>query len=219
MEGLIMSMSFTVVGCFVNQSPHRSNHCHRESRHLTDTTPRCVIGAILGIAVCATACGIGGDGPPYFIRGTASLPPCDEAPAETIAGSWIDEGVVEITGAGCLDAEPGERYTVCGLNWELSQQANTIEIMVDNEYRIDGRLCGDKLHLEGGWWLPVRDENGSCTYQEEDASEVVIQSGGNTLELTERQNGQQTYQTLEGTLSLGGTCTGRYTMALRPLSF
>ena len=39
------------------------------------------------------------------------------------------------------------------------QDGNDVTILVDEEYRIEGRLCGNQLYLRGGWWLPVEDED------------------------------------------------------------
>lgn len=158
--------------------------------------------------------GCGGDAGPYFIHGTARLPSCTEAPALTLASSWFDQGTVEVTSAGCDDARPGERYTVCPLDWAVSQQGNDVAITVDSEYELKGRFCGETLHLEGGWWLPVRDEAEGCTYEEDSASEVLIQREGNALKLGDPVQGAP--PTFRGTLSLGGSCTGRYEMTLTP---
>lgn len=59
-------------------------------------------------------------------------------------------------------------------NWAFTQDGN--DIVVD-EYRVKGRFCGDQLYLEGGWWLSVADEQGSCWYEDEDGDELGIQAG------------------------------------------
>jgi len=79
---------------------------------------------------------------------------------------------------------------------------------VDDEYRMRGRLCGDQLHLDGGWWLPTENETLGCTYDEDDAAEVVIDEGAATL--TVEDDGSRA----AGTLSIRAGCTGRYDMTL-----
>ena len=71
-------------------------------------------------------------------------------------------------------ANVGEIFTTCPLAWSFSQTGSEVEILVDNEYAILGRLCGDSLFLEGGFWLPVEDPEEGCTYDEDSAAEVVI---------------------------------------------
>lgn len=143
-------------------------------------------------------------GPPYFIPGSATLPACTEAPAFDLNGSrWSDSGTVTIGTAGCLDAQPGEKIDSCPLSWDMTQEGSDVEILVDEEYRINGRLCGSTFHLEGGWWLPVVDTDvGSCTYEDDSAAEVGIEMGGSSLAVTE--------VTMTGTLSVRGPCTGSY---------
>lgn len=166
---------------------------------------------LLGSVALAMSCGSDGE---YFIRGTARLADCDEAPAATLASRWFDTGLVEVTSVGCGDSQPGDHFSACALNWAITQQDSDVSITVDSEYRIKGRLCGETLSLEGGWWLPVQDETGNCTYDEDNASEVVIQSDGNTLQLTDDPESSATV--LAGTLSLGGHCSARYEITLTP---
>jgi hypothetical protein len=68
----------------------------------------------------------------------------------------------------------------------FTQDGNGVTIVVDTEYRIEGRLCADQLYLRGGWWLPVVDESlGYCTYEDDSADEVGIESEGNVLTVAE----------------------------------
>jgi hypothetical protein len=146
------------------------------------------------------------DGPPYFIPGTAELPACQDAAATDLSGAWYDNGEVEITSPGCEDTMVGDRITVCGLDWKISQSGNDVAIEVDGEYEIKGRLCGDQLHLEGGWWISVDLEGTGCTY--EDGVEVGIDAEASTLMLAEDG-------TVEGVLAIRSGCTARYDMVLR----
>lgn len=150
----------------------------------------------------------------YFIPGTGALPDCTEAPAANLDGScWFDRGVVTIESAGCLDTQPDDTFQSCGLSWLFTQTGNDVTILVDNEYRIDGRLCGDQLYLRGGWWLPVEDE-GLCTYDDDSAEEVGIQAGGNVL--TFDAAADQTPDQLSGALAVQGPCSASYDVALQP---
>jgi len=122
----------------------------------------------------------------YFIPGTGTLPDCDEAPVANLNGTgWFDNGTVTIQTAGCQEAIPGDVFPACALDWVFTrddENLNDVTIIVDNEYRIDGRLCGDQLHLRGGWWLPVEDEDVNyCTYEDDSAEEVGIMAAGNVL--------------------------------------
>ncbi len=105
----------------------------------------------------------------YFIPGTGTLPECDEAPSTDLNGTlWSDQGTVTILTAGCLGAELNTTFMSCTLNWAFTQNGDDLSIVVDEEYRLEGRLCGDQLHLRGGWWLPVVDEDvGYCTYDDD----------------------------------------------------
>ena len=148
----------------------------------------------------------------YFIRGSARLPDCMDPPAADLDGTeWYDNGVVTIESAGCGSAQPDDMFNVCALDWVMTQEGGDIEIIVDNEYRILGRLCGNDLYLEGGWWLPVEDE-GFCTYAEDSADEVGIDADGNVLTLG-LQPGSTLYQA-SGTLSLSGPCDASYSVTL-----
>ena len=147
------------------------------------------------------------DGPPYFIRGTARLPECSDAPAADLSGRWFDQGVLRITSEGCDEAPLDEELRVCALDWELTQDGNEVDLLVDGEYELRGRFCGDTLQLEGGWWLPVEAEGFGCTYEDEDAAEVVIDAGGATL--TYASEGTRT-----GVLSVRERCTAVYDITL-----
>ena len=154
---------------------------------------------VLLLAGCAP------DEGPYFIPGSAVLPSCTEAPAADLSGAWYDNGEVEITSEGCEEAALGERITACGLDWAVTQTGNEVSIEVDNEYEIKGRLCGDELHLEGGWWLSVDLGGTGCTY--DDGVEVGIEAGSSTLTLTPEG-------TVAGVLEIRSACTARYDMYL-----
>ncbi len=151
----------------------------------------------------------------YFIPGTGTLPDCSEAPDVDLNGTvWFDQGTVLILTTGCADAEPDAMFVSCALNWVFTQNGNEVGIVVDEEYRIEGRVCGDQLYLRGGWWLPVQDE-GMCTYDEDSAAEVGIQAEGNVLTFipADGQNGAQ----MSGTLSVRGACSAEYEVTFGPL--
>ena len=153
---------------------------------------------VLVVAGCPSE----GEGP-FSVAGSARLPNCTEDAALDLDGhTWIDRGTITTSSAGCLDAEVGDTFTACTLQWVFSQQGREVEILVDNEYVVAGRLCGDELHLEGGWWIPVADEHSNCTYEDDSASEVGIEQGGSTLVVTE--------DALSGTLRLQGECAAEY---------
>lgn len=164
-----------------------------------------------GALLLASMISCGGQGPPYFIQGTATLPDCVDPPAFDLSGSWSDSGLVTIETNGCDGAQPGEELQSCALTWVMTQTGQDIEIIVDDEYRIDGRLCGDILHLEGGWWLPVQDEM-MCTYEEDSAAEVGIQTGGSTLVVVDDEF--QGGLVATGTLQVRGPCEAAYDVTL-----
>ncbi len=151
----------------------------------------------------------------YFIPGSGTLPDCNETPVTDLDGTcWFDNGTVTIQTAGCEEAMPSDMFTVCGLDWSFTQIGNDVTIIVDREYRIDGRLCGNQLHLRGGWWLLVQDA-GRCDYQdEESADEVSIQAEdnegnvGNVLTVAENQ--------MTGTLAVKGSCSADYDVVFQP---
>jgi hypothetical protein len=151
------------------------------------------------------------DEPPYFIPGSATLPSCTEPPAFNLEGSWSDGGQVTIETTGCDAAQPGGVFESCPLEWVMTQAGQDIEILVDYEYIILGRLCGNALHLEGGWWLPVKDE-GEC-YEEDSAAEVGIQMGSSTLVVMVEERGTDLIAT--GILQVGGPCEAAYDIVLR----
>lgn len=151
----------------------------------------------------------------YFIPGTAQLPDCTEAPILDLEGTWFDRGTVTILSEGCDGASPGEVFESCALDWVFTQDGNDVTIIVDTEYRIEGRLCGDQLYLRGGWWLPVVDEDlGYCTYDEDSAEEVGILQEGNVLtvmpDVPLAPGVEQTEDRMTGTLEVRGRCAGRY---------
>ena len=165
-----------------------------------------IIGASL--VLCLVACQ-GQGGGASEIRGSARLPQCTEDAALDLDGStWLDTGTITTSSTGCSGADIGATFASCTLQWLLSQQGREISITVDNEYSIAGRMCGDRLHLEGGWWLPVADEAGRCTYSDEDASEVGIEEGGSELVVSK--------YALSGKLRLQGACTAEYEVTFSP---
>lgn len=161
----------------------------------------------LGLVACGASDSI------YFIPGSGTRPACGETPALDLDGTvWFDTGTVSIRTAGCDAVNPGETYPSCPLNWEISQTGNDLDIIVDGEYRIRGRLCGDQLHLEGGWWLPVEDA-GMCTYDNDSAEEVGIEAEGNVLTV------HPAGMTMTGTLVVQGRCRADYEVTLAPVAY
>jgi hypothetical protein len=151
----------------------------------------------------------------YFIAGTGTLPNCTEAAVTNLDGTeWYDNGTVTIRTAGCEGAMPDDEFRVCGLDWVLTQDGNDVTLVVDEEYRIEGRLCGDpvlgdQLFLRGGWWLPVVDEDvGGCTYEDDSAEEVAIMAEGNVLAVAQSQMTGKLQMT--GTLRVQGNCSADY---------
>ena len=152
------------------------------------------------------------DGGPYFVSGSARLPYCMVAPDFDLDGTgWFDRGVVTIQTTGCDSALPMDMFDVCALDWAMSQDGGEIEIIVDSEYRIRGRLCGSGLYLEGGWWLPVEDMD-VCTYDEDSADEVGIEQGGSVLTVAVQPGGSMLQAT--GVLSVSGSCGAEYDVVL-----
>ena len=165
------------------------------------------IGMTLALGGCSK-------GETYFIPGTGTLPECTEAPATNLDGScWFDRGIVTIGSVGCSDTEPDDTFQSCGLGWLFTQTGNDITILVDNEYRIEGRLCGDQLYLRGGWWLPVEDQ-GMCTYADDSAEEVGIQAEGNVLSF--EAAGDLNPDRFSGVLAIQGPCSASYDVVLSP---
>lgn len=167
--------------------------------------------AWLSIAAAAGAC----DSEEIaFIPGTGALPECSEGASANLDGTcWFDSGTVAVTSTGCPEAMPGETFRSCGLAWSFTQSGNDVTIIVDGEYRIEGRFCGDQLHLRGGWWLPVEDE-GQCTYADDSAEEVGIQAGGNTLTYAAATDSNP--EVLAGVLAVQGACAATYDATLQP---
>ena len=165
------------------------------------------------IAIALGAC-MGGL---YFIPGTGTLPDCNEAPNTDLDGTlWFDQGIVTIRTAGCEGAMPDDTFPACALNWAFTQEGNDVTIVVDEEYRIEGRLCGDELHLRGGWWLPVEDEDvGGCTYDDDSAEEVGIMAEGNVLTYAPADGA--TLAQMTGTLVVQGRCGGDYDVTFERL--
>ena len=148
----------------------------------------------------------------YFFPGSGVLPNCDEPPITDLDGTpWFDSGTGTILTAGCQGALPDDVFQSCPLVWVFAQDGNDVTIVVDAEYRIDGRLCGDQLYLRGGWWLPVVDEDlGYCTYKDDSADEVGIQAEGNVLTFNGDAEGKMT-----GTLMVQGRCARQYEVTFR----
>lgn len=150
----------------------------------------------------------------YFIPGTGVLPDCTEAPVMDLSADspWFDFGIVTVRTEGCLDAMANDEFQSCALNWAFTQNGNEVSVVVDEEYRLEGRICGDKLHLRGGWWLPVMDEDGYC-YEDDSAVEVGIQQEGNVLTVSPAD------KQMTGTLVLQslGECAGDYAVTFEPV--
>ncbi len=153
---------------------------------------------------------------PYFVPGTGTLPECDDTPITDLNDTfWFDQGTVTIRTAGCQNAMPDDMFPACALNWAFTQDGNDVTIIVDEEYRIEGRLCGNQLYLRGGWWLPVEDEDvGFCTYEDDSADEVGIMAEGNVLTVTPA--GSNTDAQMTGTLAVQGSCSADYEVAFAP---
>lgn len=149
----------------------------------------------------------------YFIPGTGSLPDCDEAPVTNLdAALLFDQGTVTIRSLGCQQTMPDDTFASCALNWAFTQTGNDVDIIVDEEYRLEGRICGDQLYLRGGWWLPVVDEDlGYCTYDDDSADEVGIMAEGNVLEVS------PSGPSLTGTLVVQGSCSASYQVTFAPV--
>ena len=93
----------------------------------------------------------------FTIDGTGRLPACSDPAGFDFDGTrWWDSGIVTVDSAGCEGGDVGSEIASCPLDWELSQSGNDLDILVDTEYAIKGRMCGDQLFLRGGWWLPSR---------------------------------------------------------------
>ncbi|MCA9610698.1 MAG: hypothetical protein KC619_34120 [Myxococcales bacterium] len=162
---------------------------------------------LLVFALGTTAC-IGGEGGPVFIPGSGALPACTEAPSRDVAGHWFDQGTVTVRTAGC-DVPIDSAHPACALDWIVETSGNDATIVVDDEYRIEGRACGDQLHLRGGWWLPVEDAIEGCTYDDDSAEEVGIEAEGNVLTIGDG--------VMTGTLIVRGRCTADYAVVLTRL--
>jgi hypothetical protein len=147
-----------------------------------------------------------------FIPGTGTLPDCNEPPiTDQLDGTvWFNQGPVTIVTEGCPDVAPEDTLTSCAENWAFSQDGNDISIVVD-EYRLNGRLCGDQLSLEGGWWLSVQDEQGACNYEDEDGDEVGIQAGDNVLTVNPAE------EQMTGRLVVQGSCDADYEVIFEPV--
>jgi len=165
---------------------------------------------ILSLSAVAALGACGGGESVYFIPGSGTLPSCSEPPALEVDGTvWFDSGTVTVLTGGCDDAAAGSKYAACPLDWAIAQSGNDLEIIVDGEYRILGRLCADRLHLEGGWWLPVED-GGQCTYEEDSAEEVGIEAEGNVLTVDAGD------PRMTGVLVVQGRCRASYAVTLAP---
>lgn len=148
----------------------------------------------------------------YFTPGTGTLPDCTEPPiTESLDGTlWFDQGTVTIRTQGCADAAPEDEFQSCALNWAFTQDGSEVGIVVDEEYRLEARLCADKLYLRGGWWLPVMDEEGFC-YEDDSAEEVGIEAEGNVLTVSPDE------RRMTGVLVVRGRCTAEYDVTFEPV--
>ena len=152
-----------------------------------------------------------------FIPGTGTLPDCNEPPVTDLDDTvWFNQGPATVLTAGCLDVEPDTEFNSCPENWAFKQDGNEIEILVD-EYRVNGRFCGDKLYLEGGWWLSVADEGGACNYDDDDGDEFGMQAGGNVWTYTESNPDNSGRPEFTGVLLLEGNCSVSYDAIFRPV--
>jgi len=149
-----------------------------------------------------------------FIPGTGQLPDgCDEPPITNLDGTlWFDQGTVKILSEGCADAMPDDEFEACALNWAFTQTGNDLSIVVDKEYRLEGRLCGDQLSLRGGWWLPVVDEDGFC-YEDDSAEEVGIQAEGNVATVFPEE------EQMRGSLVVQGQCGAEYEVTFTQVNY
>ena len=170
--------------------------------------------AYVWVVIALGACGEGVS----FIPGTGTLPNCNEEPNTNLDGTlWFDQGIVTIRTAGCQQAMPDDAFMACALNWAFTQDGNDVTIVVDEEYRLEGRLCGDELHLRVGWWLPVEDEDvGFCTYEDDSAEEVGIMAEGNVLTYAPADG--QTPAQMTGTLTVQGSCGAEYEVTFMPVN-
>ncbi|MGD8316398.1 MAG: hypothetical protein PVH21_05120 [Myxococcales bacterium] len=175
------------------------------------------------IATMGILAALGGCQPDtYFISGTAVLPDCSEDPIANLDGTtWFDQGSVTVLTEGCPGASADDVFQSCPLNWVFTQLGNDVTIIVDTEYRIEGRFCGNQLYLKGGWWLPVLDEEvGSCTYDDDSAEEVGILQEGNVLTYTPDvpvyPGSTETEDQMTGTLQVRGRCAGEYEVMFLP---
>ena len=163
--------------------------------------------------VCAV-CALAACKDPAFIPGTGTLPDCNEAPVADLNDTvWFNLGPATVLTAGCLDVAAGTVFESCPEDWYFTQDGNDIDIVVD-EYRVNGRLCGDQLYLEGGWWLSVRDEQDGCSYGDDDGDDFGIQAGGNVLTYSPANPDTGARAQLKGVLLLEGNCGVSYDTTL-----
>lgn len=161
------------------------------------------------ICICALFA-LAGCKDPAFIPGTGTLPDCDEPPIVDLDDTvWFNQGPATVLTAGCLDVAPDTTFDSCPENWNFTQDGNQVDIIVD-VYRVKGRFCGDQLYLDGGWWLSVRDENGRCSYGDDDGDEFGMQAGGNVLTYTAATPENGGFAQLTGVLLLEGSCAVSY---------
>lgn len=166
--------------------------------------------------VCAVAA-LGSCKGTAFIPGTGTLPDCNEPPVTDLNDTvWFNQGPATVLTAGCLDVAPETVLESCAENWAFTQDGNDIDIVVD-EYRVNGRMCGDQLHLEGGWWLSVQDEQGACSYGDDDGDEFGIQEGGNALTYIPANIETGARAQLKGMLLLEGNCGVSYDATFEPV--
>ena len=150
-----------------------------------------------------------------FIPGTGTLPDCNDAPITDLSGTlWFNQGPVTILTEGCQDYVPDDELSSCAENWAFEQDGNDVSILVD-EYRLNGRLCGDQLYLEGGFWLSVADEQGACWYEDDDGDDMGIQEAGNVVTVNPAEDPND--ETMTGLLVLRGSCGVNYDVTFRPV--
>ena len=159
--------------------------------------------------ICAVVA-LGSCKDPAFIPGTGTLPDCNEPPVTDLNDTvWFNTGPATVLTAGCLDVEADTEFKSCPEDWAFKQDGNEIDIIVD-EYRVNGRFCGDKLYLEGGWWLSAANERGGCDYGDDDGDEFGIQAEGNVLTYTASNPENFGFAEMTGVLRLEGNCSVTY---------
>lgn len=146
-----------------------------------------------------------------FIPGSGALPDCSETPVRNLDGTiWSDSGLVTTHSPDC-DVTPGVPHLPCHHHWAFTQSGNDVAIIVDGEYRIEGRLCGDELHLRGGWRLSLEVGLVVCMSRDDPVGEMSIQAEGNVLRVSAFE--------MMGTLAVRGRCSADYDVTFQQALF